>query len=76
MHNPHSIPKDQIVDIRTYKSKLEKIENKLKTLERQGIDTFTIKTELSLARVKLENLQFSMLKTYIESIEEKIEQIK
>lgn len=76
LHQPHSIPREQIVEVRNYKERLEKIENKLKTLDKQGIDTFTIKTELSLARGKLQNLQFSMLKAYVESIEEKIEQIK
>ena len=72
LHQPTSIPKENISKIQVYNKKLDDIENKLKTFERQGIDTFTVKTELSLARTKLKNMQFAMLDAYIDSIEKKM----
>ena len=76
MHQPRSISKEDIVRIKNYQQELEKIENKLKTFERQGIDTSSVGTELSLAKDKLMNLQFAMLDAYLKSINEKIESMK
>jgi hypothetical protein len=68
LHSPHKIADKEMDTYREYASLLKMLETKIQALEKSGVDTFDLKTELKLANDKLKKGRFRMAKIYIDSL--------
>jgi hypothetical protein len=72
LHSPHKIPEKEFEMYKEYATVLDELENKIMELEARGMDTFSLKVELKLAKDKLKEGRFRMAKIYIDSLSEKL----
>jgi hypothetical protein len=72
LHSPHKIPEKEFETYKEYVILLDELEKKILKLEEEGIDTFSLKIELKLARDKLKEGRFRMSKIYIDSLSKKL----
>ncbi len=70
LHQPHKVPDDELALYDKYATMIEKYENKLEALEKQGKDMSDKKLELKLAKDKLKQGRFKMAEIYINSLNE------
>ncbi|MFH8092932.1 MAG: helicase HerA-like domain-containing protein, partial [Candidatus Aenigmatarchaeota archaeon] len=71
-HMPHKISEQEMQMYKEYNSRIEKIEQEIERLEREGKDVFDLKIELKLAKEKLKKGMFRVAEIYIESLEKKL----
>jgi uncharacterized protein (UPF0335 family) len=55
-----------------YNSRIEKLEQEIERLEKEGKDVFDLKIELRLAKDKLKKGMFRVAEIYIESLNKKL----
>lgn len=59
----------------TLDKKVKEIEAKIAKLKKKKVDTYDIEIELNIARDKVKTAAFRMAKTYLESIEKRLEKM-
>ncbi len=72
LHSLHSITPAEVDRIVALRNKLEELDNRMKTLEKQGVDMYQSRVELDLASKNLRLQRFSMVNAYVESIEKRL----
>jgi hypothetical protein len=72
LHSPHKIPDEEFKMYKEYVVMIDELEKKIEGMRTEGIDTFSLKIELKLAKDKLKEGRFRMAKIYIDSLSQKL----
>jgi hypothetical protein len=72
LHMPHKITEQEMQMYKEYNSRIEKLEQEIERLEKEGKDVFDLKIELRLAKDKLKKGMFRVAEIYIESLNKKL----
>jgi hypothetical protein len=72
LHSTHGISPETSDKIVAVRNELKQLENRIKTLEKQGVEMYQSRVELDLASKNLKLQRFSMVRAYIESIEKRL----
>ncbi|NIO44774.1 MAG: DUF87 domain-containing protein, partial [Candidatus Aenigmarchaeota archaeon] len=75
LHSPFALTDKEIDTYMTLDKKVKEIEDKIKKLKAKKVDTYDIEVELNIARDKVKTAAFRMAKTYLESIEKRLEKM-
>ncbi len=75
LHSPFALTDKEIDTYMKLDKKVKEIEDKIKKLKAKKVDTYDIEVELNIARDKVKTAAFRMAKTYLESIEKRLEKM-
>ena len=75
LHDTGRLSEKEINEYLEYSKKIEELGAKIAALREKKIDTTDMEFELRLARDKLNQTMFAMVKTYIESVENRIKKV-
>lgn len=73
LHSPHRLSDDQLDKYEKYNKRIDAIEEEIRTLEEEGEDVYEYNSELKLTKRNLKKGSFSLVDTYIEELEEKLD---
>jgi len=75
LHSPFALSDKEIDTYIELDKKVKEIETKIEKLKKKKVDTYDIEVELNIARDKVKTAAFRMAKTYLESIEKRLEKM-
>ena len=75
LHSPHRLKDEELEKYEEYNSRIDEIEDKVQDIEQDETDLYSIENELKLARRNLRKGSFSLVETYLDEIENELENL-
>ncbi|WP_414837712.1 helicase HerA domain-containing protein [Candidatus Nanosalina sp. VS9-1] len=73
LHSPHRLSDEELDKYEQYNKRIDSIEEKVNELEDQGEEVYEYRSELKLTKRNLKKGSFSLVDTYIDELEEKLD---
>ena len=73
LHSPHRLSDEELEKYEDYNKRIDRVEARVNELEEQGEEVYEYRSELKLTKRNLKKGSFTLVDTYIDELEEKLD---